>query len=76
MPALANSRQHLLAVAAVGRQDRAELAVVGERLQRASGMVFTVNGAASALMYRTSDAFGSLVPVLAHSRRCGRAPAL
>src|SRR5262249_49496027 len=42
----------------------------------ASGMVFTVNGAASPLTYRMSDADGSLVPVLAHSRRCGRAPAL
>ena len=41
-----------------------------------SGMVFTVNGAARALMYRMSEALGSLVPVLAHSRRCGRAPAL
>ena len=40
-----------------------------------SGMVFTVNGAASALIYRMSDAFGSLVPVLAQSRRCGRRPA-
>jgi hypothetical protein len=39
-------------------------------------MVFTVNGAASARTYRTSDASGSLVPVLAHSRRCGRAPAV
>src|SRR5262245_14156859 len=42
----------------------------------ASGMVFTVNGAASPLTYRMSDADGSLVPVLAHGRRCGRAPAL
>ena len=42
----------------------------------ASGIVFTVNGAASALTYSTSEACGSLVPVLAHSRRCGRAPAL
>src|SRR5262249_5425544 len=41
-----------------------------------SGIVFTVNGAARALTYRTSEAAGSLVPVLAHSRRCGRAPAL
>src|SRR4029450_13746824 len=41
-----------------------------------SGMVFTVNGAARALMYRMSEASGSLAPVLAHSRRCGRAPAL
>jgi integrase len=35
-----------------------------------------VNGACSALTYSTSDASGSLVPVLAHSSRCGRAPAL
>ena len=41
-----------------------------------SGMVFTVSGAARASMYRTSEAFGSLVPVLANSRRCARAPAL
>src|SRR5580698_2452544 len=31
-----------------------------------SGMVLIVNGAASALTSRMSDAFGSLVPVLAH----------
>src|SRR6516164_10345804 len=36
-----------------------------------SGMVLTVNGAAKVLTYKTSEAFGSLVPVLAHSRRCG-----
>ena len=41
-----------------------------------SGIVLTVSGAASALMYRMSEAFGSLVPVLASSSRCGRAPAL
>src|SRR4029077_7463763 len=41
-----------------------------------SGIVFTVKGAASALIYSTSDAWGPLVPVLAHNKRCGRAPAL
>src|SRR2546421_8202296 len=39
-------------------------------------MVFTVNGAARALMYKVSEALGSLVPVLAHNRRWGRAPRL
>src|SRR5262249_34411204 len=41
-----------------------------------SGMVFTVKGAARLFTYRMSDALGSLVPVLAHSSRCARAPAL
>ena len=76
MPALANSRQHLFAVAAVRRHDRAHFAVIGEAFKVASGIVFTVKGAASALTYRISDALGSLVPVLAQSRRCGRAPAV
>src|SRR6185312_10502666 len=40
-----------------------------------SGMVSTVSGAASASTYSVSEAFGSLVPVEAQSRRCGRAPA-
>lgn len=57
-----------------------ELAVRGDRSARAfnvaSGIVFTVNGAASAWIYRRSEASGSLVPVLAHSRRWGRAPTL
>jgi hypothetical protein len=39
-------------------------------------IVFTVKGAASALTYRTSEALGSLVPVLAHKSRWGRAPRL
>jgi hypothetical protein len=41
-----------------------------------SGMVSTVNGAASACTYSVSGAFGSLVPVLAHNSRCARAPML
>src|SRR5262245_54531221 len=45
-------------------------------LSVASGIVFTVKGAASDLTYRTSDAFGSFVPVDAQSRRWGLAPAL
>src|SRR6185312_8954689 len=40
-----------------------------------SGIVLIVLGAASVLTYSVSEAFGSLVPVLAHSRRCGCAPA-
>src|SRR6185437_1973433 len=40
-----------------------------------SGMVLMVSGAASASTYSVSGAFGSLVPVLAHSRRCGCTPA-
>ena len=39
-------------------------------------MVFTVKGAASAWTYKMSEAFGSLVPVLAQSSLWGRAPAL
>ena len=39
-----------------------------------SGMVLTVNGAASPCTYRVSGAAGSLVLVLAHSSRCIRAP--
>ena len=38
-------------------------------------MVFTVSGAISPCTYRTSEAFGSFVPVLANKSRCGRAPA-
>src|SRR5215472_18210112 len=38
-------------------------------------MVLTVFGAANASMYRTSEAFGSFVPVLANNRRCGLYPA-
>jgi hypothetical protein len=41
-----------------------------------SGMVFTLKGTARALTYRMSDAVGSLTPVLAQSRRWGRAPKL
>src|SRR5204863_8685757 len=41
-----------------------------------SGQVFTVKGAASALACGTSGAAGFFVPVLPHSRRCGRAPKL
>ena len=41
-----------------------------------SGIVLMVNGAWRAVTYSTSEASGSLVPVLAHSSRCGRAPAL
>src|ERR1700722_2037140 len=39
-----------------------------------SGIVSTVSGAASASTYNPAAAFGSLVPVLAHSMRCLRAP--
>src|SRR5579872_734933 len=39
-------------------------------------MVFTVNGAARAWTYMMSEALGSLVPVLAQSSLCGRAPKL
>ena len=61
------------------RRRRARAAGRSRRARRApcsvaSGIVFTVNGAASALMYSTSEALGSLVPVLAHSSRCGRRP--
>jgi len=38
-----------------------------------SGMVLIVSGATSASRYRVSWAAGSLVPVQAHSRRCGLA---
>jgi hypothetical protein len=37
--------------------------------------VLIVSGAANASMYIVSRAAGSLLPVLAHSSRCGRAPA-
>src|SRR5207244_1253335 len=40
-----------------------------------SGIVLMVSGAASVSMYSVSEAAGSLVPVLAQSRRCVRAPA-
>ena len=33
-----------------------------------------VSGAASASIYKISEASGSFVPVLAQSKRCGRAP--
>ena len=68
-------REHRFAVAAVGWRGGADVAVIGEgRAASFSGMVLTVNGAASASTYRTSEALGSLVPVLANSRRCGRPP--
>ena len=38
--------------------------------------IAAVNGAAIAWTYRMSEAAGSLVPVLAHKSRCGRAPRL
>ena len=41
--------EHLLAIAAVRRQELAELVVLASAFEVASGMVFTVNGAASAL---------------------------
>src|ERR1700736_2312774 len=40
-----------------------------------SGMVSMVSGAARASTYKPAGAFGSLVPVLAQSMRCLRAPA-
>ena len=40
-----------------------------------SGIVSIVSGAANASTYSVSGAAGSFVPVLAHSRRCGCAPA-
>src|ERR1700691_2074884 len=40
-----------------------------------SGIVSTVSGAANASTYRLGEAFGSLVPVLAHNMRCFFAPA-
>src|SRR5262249_53025093 len=68
--------QHFLAVAAVGGQDSGQHSMIGDGLQSALGIVLMVKGAASASTYRTSDAAGSLVPVLAQSSRCGRAPVL
>ena len=45
---LGEFREHLLAIAAIGGQDRAELVVrSASAFKVASGMVFTVNGAAS-----------------------------
>jgi hypothetical protein len=67
--------QHGLRIAAIGRQRRTDLAVIGKGLQRLLGIVLMVSGAARASRYSVSDATGSLVPVLAHSSRCGRAPA-
>lgn len=37
-------------------------------------MVLMVSGAANASTYRTSEASGFFVDVLAQSKRCGRAP--
>ena len=62
--------ENYFAVAAVGRQDRAQSMALGEVLARCfSGIVLTVEGAASALTYKISETDGSFVPVLAHKRR-------
>ncbi len=66
----------LVGVSAVGGQEVAQRAVVGERFRVWSGMVSTVNGTASASTYSTSGASGSLTEVEAHSSRCARAPSL
>jgi len=66
--------QHGLAIPAIDGQSTRNLPMVGKRQQVASGMVFTVSGAARAPMYSVSEAFGLLVPVLAQSRRWAHAP--
>ena len=68
--------QFVFRVAVVRWQRRADIAVIGESLQSALRHCVRSEGAASDLMYRASEAFGSLVPVFAHSRRWARAPAL
>ena len=76
MPAAAKRASTCSASPPSVAHDAADLAA---RLANASsvfsGMVSMVSGAASASTYRVGDAFGSLVPVLAHSMRCLRAPA-
>jgi hypothetical protein len=66
----------LVGVSAVGGQELADRAVVGNASRVRSGMVSTVNGGVSASSYSTSGASGSLTEVEAHSSRCAQAPSL
>ena len=75
MPALAK-RQHLFAVAAVGRHERGDAAVIGESLQRRFRHGVDRERRGEGLDVEHVGALGSLVPVLAQSSRCGRAPKL
>jgi hypothetical protein len=45
--------------------------VIAEAFRVPPGIVFTVNGAATGLMYGTPEALRALVSVLAHRRHCG-----
>ena len=68
--------EHLLRVGVVARDGVApDDAVVGDRVEVASGIVLTVPGATSSTTYIVSSYAGSLTPVDAHSGRCGLAPA-
>src|SRR5215471_5793721 len=74
-PALANfARTSSLSPPSAGRIDPS-WSCLDSAISVFSGMVFTVNGAASDLMYKMSDAEGSLVPVLSHSGDVSRSRA-
>ena len=66
----------MVGVSAVGGQEIPTIPWSANASSVWSGMVSTVNGAASAPAYSTSGAAGSLTEVEAHSSRCARAPSL
>ena len=76
MPAFSEFGQQLVTFASECRHVPSIVSVIGKAFSVTSGIVFTVKGAARALIYSISEALGSLVPVLAQRRRWGRAPAL
>ncbi len=73
---LGEAGENRLAVAAIRRERLADLAVIGEGFQGALRHGVDREGRGERLHIEASEAFGSLVPVLAHSRRWARAPLL
>jgi hypothetical protein len=70
------ARKDVLTVAAVQGQRLIDGAVIGERVQGGLGHGVHREGRGKRLDVEAVGCLGSLVPVLAQSSRCGRAPAL